>query len=100
MPHCDADLQFINPCIFLTDLRAALGLSAAYGPAEQLRPRVCRYGLVDSDDEDAAAGGAGPRNDQRPASMGDEAGEPEGEGMLLSASPSWSSCQMDCMSET
>ncbi len=47
---------------------------------------MCRYGLVDSDDEDAPAEGAAPPDDQRPASIDDEGGEPEGEGMLLSAS--------------
>ena len=43
-----------------------------------------RYGLVDSDEEDAAPGEAGAPDDQEPADMGDEGGEPEGEGMLLS----------------
>ncbi|BDA43587.1 Nuclear pore complex protein Nup98-Nup96 [Coccomyxa sp. Obi] len=43
-----------------------------------------KYGLVDSDEEDAPPEGAGPPHDQEPADMGDEGGEPEGEGMLLS----------------
>lgn len=45
---------------------------------------VFRYGLVDSDEEDAPPEGAGPPDDQEPADMGDGGGEPEGEGMLLS----------------
>lgn len=38
---------------------------------------------MDSDEEDEAPEGAGPP-DQEPADMGDDGGEPEGEGMLLS----------------